>query len=111
MSRATTLVSVALQMAVCAGVAVGALCVEITLAVQKSDQILPSDFIPAFCVITLIAASAAIFFQMMPADAGHQVSGHNAPKPETITELPPETEAEVLSIANDAARIRDRQAS
>jgi EmrB/QacA subfamily drug resistance transporter len=112
MSRATTLVSVALQMAVCAGVAVGALCVEITLAVQKSDQIMPSDFIPAFCVITLIASSAAILFQMMPADAGHQVSGHHhAPKPETISEMPPETEAEVLSIENDAARIRERQAS
>lgn len=79
MSRATTLVSVTQQLAMCAGVAVGAFSVEMTMMLRKgSGDLVASDFGPAFIVVAMISASSAIFFYMMPSDAGHEVSGRRA---------------------------------
>lgn len=79
MSRATTLVSVTQQLAMCAGVAVGAFSVEMTMMLRKgSGDLFASDFGPAFIVVAMISASSAIFFYMMPSDAGHEVSGRRA---------------------------------
>jgi MFS family permease len=68
MSRATTLVSVNQQLAISAGVAVGALVVEATMLHNQSAELTASDFWPAFVVIA-----------KLPEDAGHQVSGHKIP--------------------------------
>ena len=73
MSRATTLVSVTQQLAISAGVAVGAFSVELTLLMRKGTDLVASDFGPAFIVVALISASSAIVFALMPSDAGHQV--------------------------------------
>lgn len=79
MSRATTLVSVTQQLAMSAGVAVGAFSVEMTMMLRKGGgDLVASDFAPAFIVVAMISASSAIFFYMMPSDAGHEVSGRRA---------------------------------
>src|SRR3984893_9635240 len=75
MSRATTLVSVNQQLAVSAGVAVGAFSVETTLLVHHVSELSAADFAPAFIVVAVISTISAYFFYEMPADAGHQVSG------------------------------------
>ncbi len=75
MSRATTLVSVNQQLAVSAGVAVGAFSVETTLALHHQTELSADVFAPAFIVVSLISAASAWFFWQMPADAGSEISG------------------------------------
>ncbi len=58
MSRATTLVSVTQQLAISAGVAVGAFSVELTMLLRKTPELTAADFSPAFLVVTLISASS-----------------------------------------------------
>ncbi len=75
MSRATTLVSVNQQLAVSAGVAVGAFSVETVLAMHHQTELSADVFGPAFIVVSLISAASAWFFWQMPADAGNEISG------------------------------------
>ena len=70
MSRATSLVSVAQQLSIAAGVAVGALCVELAVTFKGEPTITADDFRPAFLVIGAIAASSSILFWTLPPDAG-----------------------------------------
>jgi EmrB/QacA subfamily drug resistance transporter len=78
MSRATTLVSVNQQLAISAGVAVGALSVETTQALRHVHELSADDFAPAFLVVSIISAASAWLFWQMPDDAGHEISGHKA---------------------------------
>jgi len=75
MSRATTLVSVNQQLAVSAGVAVGAFSVESTMLLHHVSELSAAEFAPAFLVVAVISSVSAWFFYEMPADAGHQISG------------------------------------
>jgi EmrB/QacA subfamily drug resistance transporter len=75
MSRATTLVSVNQQLAISAGVAVGAFSVESTMLLHHVSELSAADFAPAFIVVAIISAMSTWFFYQMPVDAGHQVSG------------------------------------
>jgi EmrB/QacA subfamily drug resistance transporter len=75
MSRATTLVSVNQQLAISAGVAVGAFSVESTMLLHHVSELSAAEFAPAFIVVAVISAVSAYFFYKMPVDAGHQVSG------------------------------------
>jgi MFS family permease len=75
MSRATTLVSVNQQLAISAGVAVGAFSVESTLWWHGATDLSASAFAPAFVVVSIISAASAFFFWQMPDDAGHEISG------------------------------------
>jgi EmrB/QacA subfamily drug resistance transporter len=75
MSRATTLVSVNQQLAVSAGVAVGAASVESTMLVRHVNELSAADFPPGFIVVAIISTISTYFFYQMPADAGHQISG------------------------------------
>jgi EmrB/QacA subfamily drug resistance transporter len=70
MSRATSLVSVAQQLSIAAGVAVGALCVELSVQLKGASIIMADDFRPALLVVSAIAAASAILFWMLPPDAG-----------------------------------------
>jgi EmrB/QacA subfamily drug resistance transporter len=70
MSRATSLVSVAQQLSIAMGVAVGALCVELALQFKGETVITAADFRPAFLVIGAIAATSALLFWTLPPDAG-----------------------------------------
>jgi EmrB/QacA subfamily drug resistance transporter len=78
MSRATTLVSVNQQLAISAGVAVGAFSVESTLWWRHVSELSASDFAPAFLVVSIISAVSSWFFWQMPDDAGHEISGRKA---------------------------------
>ena len=78
MSRATTLVSVNQQLAISAGVAVGAFCVESTMAWRHMPVLTADAFAPAFVVVAVLSALSAYFFWQMPDDAGHEISGRKA---------------------------------
>lgn len=78
MSRATTLVSVNQQLAVSAGVAVGAFSVETTMWARHVSALDATVFAPAFIVVALTSAASAFFFWQMPDDAGHEISGRKA---------------------------------
>jgi EmrB/QacA subfamily drug resistance transporter len=78
MSRATTLVSVNQQLALSAGVAVGAFSVESTMLVRHVSELNATDFAPAFLVVSVISALSTFFFYQMPDDAGHEISGRKA---------------------------------
>jgi len=76
MSRATSLVSVAQQLSIAAGVAVGALAVELAVQFKGTGTITAEDFQPAFLLIGVISASSAIFFWSLPPDAGASMANH-----------------------------------
>jgi len=78
MSRATTLVSVNQQLAISAGVAVGAFSVESTMMIRHVSELTAAEFPPAFLVVSIISAASAYFFWQMPDDAGHEISGRKA---------------------------------
>jgi len=81
MSRATTLVSVAQQLALSTGVAVGALVVEITLRLKHGSTMGAADFPPAFLVVGALTAAASLIFVRLPPDAGAELAGRHAPSP------------------------------
>lgn len=78
MSRATTLVSVNQQLAISAGVAVGAFSVESTMLMRHVHELSAADFAPAFLVVSVLSTVSAYFFWLMPDDAGHEISGRKA---------------------------------
>jgi EmrB/QacA subfamily drug resistance transporter len=78
MSRATTLVSVNQQLAISAGVAVGAFSVESTMLIRHVSELTAAEFPPGFIVVAIISALSAYFFWQMPDDAGHEISGRKA---------------------------------
>jgi MFS family permease len=75
MSRATTLASVNQQLAISAGVALGAFSVETAMLFHHNIEPTAADFGPGFLAVSVIAATSFYYFFRMPADAGHQVSG------------------------------------
>jgi EmrB/QacA subfamily drug resistance transporter len=103
MSRATTLVSVNQQLAVSAGVAVGAFCVEATMWFHHADELTAAYFAPAFIVVAIISTISTYFFYQMPTDAGHQVSGRGV-----VAVANPEPDAEPEeTAATETANVRD----
>jgi EmrB/QacA subfamily drug resistance transporter len=72
-SRATALVSVAQQLAISAGVAFGALAVEITVAL-RGGTLEARDFPPAFLAVAAISALSAIIFARLSPDAGAELT-------------------------------------
>jgi MFS family permease len=102
MSRATTLVSVNQQLAVSAGVAVGAFSVEATMWVHHVTELSSGDFAPGFIVVAIVSTISSYFFYKMPADAGHQVSGRGA----VVTAPERDAEPEETSAA-ETANVRD----
>ena len=74
MSRATSLVAVAQQVSISAGVAVGALVVDLTLWARGHSVITAADFQPAYLTIAVIAGCASFLFARLPADAGAELA-------------------------------------
>jgi EmrB/QacA subfamily drug resistance transporter len=73
-SKATALVTVGQQLSVSAGVALGALAVETTVALRGHHEIMAADFRPAFIVVALISAASALIFMRLPDDAGAELA-------------------------------------
>ncbi len=105
MSRATTLVSVNQQLAISAGVAVGAFSVESTMMLRHVSELSAVDFAPGFLVVAIISAISTYFFYRMPVDAGHQVSGRRMV---VISDPTREAEAEEEA-ASETATARDQR--
>jgi EmrB/QacA subfamily drug resistance transporter len=81
MSRATTLVSVAQQLALSTGVAVGALVVEIMLRLKHGSTLDAMDFPPAFLAVGAVTAASAFVFARLAPDAGAELAGRKAEVP------------------------------
>jgi hypothetical protein len=74
MSAATSFASVAQQLSMSAGVAVGALVLEIQRHGRAETAVEPRDFITAFVVVGLISAASAFIFMRLPKSAGASLS-------------------------------------
>jgi EmrB/QacA subfamily drug resistance transporter len=74
MSRATSFASVAQQLSMSAGVAVGALVLEIERHGRLDAAVRPEDFAAAFVVVAAISALSAFVFMMLPKEAGASLS-------------------------------------
>lgn len=74
MSKATSFASVAQQLSMSAGVAVGAFVLEFERLGRETHEVVASDFIPAFLSVAAIAASSALIFARLPKNAGSSLS-------------------------------------
>ena len=78
MSRATSFASVAQQLSISTGVAVGAAVIE-TAQFATGDPVLTlRDFGPAFFTVAAISATATLLFARLAPEAGAVMSGHGA---------------------------------
>ncbi len=82
-SRATSLVSVAQQLAVSTGVALGALAVELTVRFKGNGPLQASDFPPAFLAVAAISAMSVLIFLRLSPDAGAEMADRLPPSTET----------------------------
>jgi EmrB/QacA subfamily drug resistance transporter len=73
-SRATALVSVAQQLALSTGVALGALAVEITVHLRGEGVLSARDFPPGFLVVAAISALSVLVFMRLAPDAGAELA-------------------------------------
>ena len=86
MSRATSFASVAQQLSLSAGVAVGALVLEFERLGRADPTVVAGDFPLAFFIVAVIAASSAFVFARLPKEAGASLSARShqvAVEPET----------------------------
>ncbi|MBK5198728.1 MAG: DHA2 family efflux MFS transporter permease subunit [Methyloceanibacter sp.] len=92
MSRATSFASVAQQLSLSAGVAVGALVLEFERMGRPDSTVVAGDFPAAFLLVAAIAASSALVFALLPKEAGASLASHaravGAPA-EPASSLPP----------------------
>ena len=100
MSRATTLMSVNQQLAISAGVAVGAFTVETTMLLNHATQLSAGDFWPAFLIVAIISAVSGYSFWKLPEDAGNEISGHKVEPAAGLT-VPEAVAAESTHDARD----------
>lgn len=76
LSSATSLVAVTQQLSLAAGVAVAAMLLGASRAVEGRDDLLALDFQRAFVAIGVISLAALLSYRTLAADAGVEVSGH-----------------------------------
>ena len=79
MSRATSFASVVQQLSLSAGVAVGALVLEMERMGRPDASVLAEDFVPAFLLVGALAASSALIFMRLPKGAGASLSARAQP--------------------------------
>jgi len=75
LSRATSLTAMAQQLSQTAGVASGALLLQVVLALRGGTALAAADFYPAFVGVALISLLSVPFFLKISPDAGAEVSG------------------------------------
>ncbi|MGH8743719.1 MAG: MFS transporter [Burkholderiales bacterium] len=76
MSRASSFSSMAQQLSLSLGVAVGAYALQVSSVLQGHHAIVASDFWPAFLAIAIISSASLFIHLRLPPDAGAEVSGH-----------------------------------
>ncbi len=77
-SRATALISVGQQLAISAGVALGALAVDIAARFHGHVDVMANDFPPAFLLVAAISAMSVFMFSRLSADSGAELAGRMA---------------------------------
>jgi EmrB/QacA subfamily drug resistance transporter len=90
MSRATSFISVAQQVALSVGVSIGALTLEGAMHARGGAALAPEDFTWAFIVVALVSAASFVAFVRLPANAGAEVSRHKSKKlvaPDPVTSM------------------------
>jgi MFS family permease len=78
-SRATSLVSVAQQLAISTGVAVGALAVETSMRLRGHDVLQALDFQIAFLAVAMISAGSVVLFANLSRDDGAELADRLPP--------------------------------
>ncbi|MFT4174014.1 MAG: MFS transporter [Rhodocyclaceae bacterium] len=86
MSQATSLASVAQQLAAGTGVTVGAFALQAASHLQGHASVVAADFLPAFLVVALVSASSLFVLARLPRHAGADISGHRHGKAEATAE-------------------------
>ncbi|MGA0593599.1 MFS transporter [Enterovirga sp. CN4-39] len=86
MSGATSLVSVTQQVALSAGIAVGAGVLQFASQVGHGHELAASDFWPAFLAVGLVSATSVFFFARLDPDAGAEMSGRAAIRAKPMAE-------------------------
>ncbi len=76
MSAATSLSSVAQQLSLSIGVALGAFVLERAAGLSGDAGIAARDFGPAFFAVALVSGLSVFSFRRLPRDAGAELSGH-----------------------------------
>jgi MFS family permease len=76
---ATSMASVAQQVSVSFGVAVGAMVVETSEALRGHSTPQTEDFAAAFVAVGLMSMASALLMLRLPADAGDEISGRSVP--------------------------------
>jgi len=79
MSQATSFASVAQQLSLSAGVAIGALVLEFQRYWHGTTQVATNDFALAFIVVALVSATSIFIFKGIPKNAGASLSGRGKP--------------------------------
>ncbi len=82
-SRATALVSVGQQLSIAAGVALGALAVDMAFQYRGGGTLEAADFPPAFLAVAAISALSVFIFARLPADAGAEMADRLPTSPES----------------------------
>ncbi len=75
MSRATSFASVAQQLSLSTGVAIGAAALEAARALRGGGVLQAADFTPAFCVVAAISVIAVTQFLRLAPNAGAELVG------------------------------------
>jgi len=78
MSQATSLTSVAQQLAIGMGVTVGGFVLQVSNHVHGNATIVSADFWPAFLTIGIIAMSSLPFALKLRSDAGEEMTGRSS---------------------------------
>ncbi len=79
LSRATSFASVAQQLSLSAGVAIGALVLEFERMGRDHAAVNAGDFPLAFIIVAALAASSAFIFMSLPKDAGASLAARARP--------------------------------
>ena len=78
LSSATSLVGVVQQLSLAAGVAVAAMLLDGSRRIEARPELLAQDFQRAFVAIGLISLASLVWYRALAADAGAELSGHEA---------------------------------
>ncbi len=90
MSRATSFISVAQQVALSIGVAIGALSLETSMRLRGASALAIEDFTWAFIIVATVSALSFLAFIRLKPDAGAEVSRHKSKKriaPDPVTAM------------------------
>jgi hypothetical protein len=78
LSQATSFSSIAQQLSLSFGVAVGALSLHLTVLLKSGGTVTADSFTPSFLLVGAIGATSSLVFARLATDAGAIVTGHGA---------------------------------